>query len=167
MPPVDQTNDNSGKMIDLAFKVMSMLIIPVGIYIFNMGTEVKLLEQRIEVQKVTISEQKSSISELKTAVANGWNKIQLNTLELRQLREQISAQSAMLREVYEYVLRQQGGASGPRLSVQPRLPSLPSTPQVFQPLPFNLRNAPTSSNPLPSTSTPLPSTSIPSSGGTP
>jgi len=132
-------NTNKSDLIDLAFKVMSMLIIPVGIYIFNMGTDVKLLEQKVEVQKSIIEEQKSSISDLKTSVANGWNKIQLNTLELRQLREQISAQSAMLREVYEFVLRQQGGGSHASPPIPRFNPPVPAPSTSFQPLPFNLQ----------------------------
>jgi len=135
-------NTSKADLIDLAFKVMAMLIIPIGVYIFNMGTDVKLLEQKVEVQKSIIEEQKSSISDLKTTVANGWNKIQLNTLELRQLREQISAQSAMLREVYEFVLRQQGGTQAPPI---PRFnPSTIAPSASFQPLPFG---TPTSRNP--------------------
>ena len=100
--------DNQKNLLEIAFKVLSTLIIPFGIYIISMSTSQKLMEQKIATQSEKIIELQSKVKELNKSVADGWSNIKLNTQEVRQMREMISVQSQMTREVYEYVLRQQG-----------------------------------------------------------
>ena len=101
-------NDSQQKIIELVFKILSVLIIPLGVYIISMSTSIQLLEQKVETQQEKIVELNTKVKELDRDVAEGWSNIKLNTQEVRQMRELISAQSQMVREVYEYVLRQQG-----------------------------------------------------------
>lgn len=103
-------SDSQSKMIELIFKILSVLIIPVGAYIISMSTDIKLLEQKVGTQEKIISELETKIEKLDKDVAEGWSSIKLNTQEVRQMKEMITNQSQMVREVYEYVLRQQGGS---------------------------------------------------------
>jgi len=100
--------DNQKNLLEIAFKVLSPLIIPFGIYIVSMSTEQKSMSQKVQVQQEKILELQAKVNELNKSVAEGWSNIKLNTQEVRQMREMISVQSQMTREVYEYVLRQQG-----------------------------------------------------------
>jgi predicted nucleic acid-binding Zn-ribbon protein len=102
------SEDNQKNLLEITFKVLSSLIIPFGIYIVSMSTEQKLIEQKVQVQQERIEELRLKVKELNKSVAEGWSNIKLNTQEVRQMREMISEQSQMTREVYEYVLRQQG-----------------------------------------------------------
>jgi predicted nucleic acid-binding Zn-ribbon protein len=102
------SEDNQKNLLEITFKVLSSLIIPFGIYIVSMSTEQKLIEQKVQVQQERIEELRIKVKELNKSVAEGWSNIKLNTQEVRQMREMISEQSQMTREVYEYVLRQQG-----------------------------------------------------------
>jgi len=100
--------NNQKNLLEIAFKVLSSLIIPFGIYIVSMSTEQKLMNQKVQAQQEKIQELQIKVNELNKSVAEGWSNIKLNTQEVRQMREMISVQSQMTREVYEYVLRQQG-----------------------------------------------------------
>ena len=102
------SEDNQKNLLEITFKVLSSLIIPFGIYIVSMSTEQKLIEQKVQVQQERIEELRLKVKELNKSVAECWSNIKLNTQEVRQMREMISEQSQMTREVYEYVLRQQG-----------------------------------------------------------
>ena len=66
------------------------------------------MNQKVQAQQERIQELQIKVNELNKSVAEGWSNIKLNTQEVRQMREMISVQSQMTREVYEYVLRQQG-----------------------------------------------------------
>lgn len=105
-------SDSQSKIMELVFKVLSALIIPFGIYIISMSTNQKLLEQKVLVQQEKITELQSKVKDLDKDVAEGWSNIKLNTQEVRQMRELITTQSQMVREVYEYVLRQQARNGG-------------------------------------------------------
>ena len=101
-------SEDNNKLLEIAFKVLSALVIPFGIYIISLSTNQKLLEQKVSSQEEKIQDLQSKVKELNKSVAEGWSNIKLNTQELRQMKEMISVQSSMTREVYEYVLRQQG-----------------------------------------------------------
>jgi len=101
-------SEDNNKLLEIAFKVLSALVIPFGIYIISLSTNQKLLEQKVTSQEEKIQDLQSKVKELNKSVAEGWSNIKLNTQELRQMKEMISVQSSMTREVYEYVLRQQG-----------------------------------------------------------
>ena len=101
-------SEDNNKLLEISFKVLSALVIPFGIYIISLSTNQKLLEQKVTGQEEKIQDLQSKVKELNKSVAEGWSNIKLNTQELRQMKEMISVQSSMTREVYEYVLRQQG-----------------------------------------------------------
>jgi hypothetical protein len=82
MPDSPNTLGRNDKLIELGFKVLSTLIVPLAVYLFNLNTEVKLMGQTIESHQEKIRE--------------------------HQTKEQTTLQSTMVREVYEYILRQQG-----------------------------------------------------------
>jgi peptidoglycan hydrolase CwlO-like protein len=103
------TSENQNKMIELIFKILSVLVIPFGAYIISMSTDIKLLEQKLQSQEEKVSQIILKVEKLDKDVAEGWSNIKLNTQEVRQMKEMITNQSQMVREVYEYVLRQQGG----------------------------------------------------------
>ena len=96
--------------LEWGFKLLSVIIIPVLIYIVNMSTQQKLMDQTIVMQqeKVTKIEQKIE------KIEGDLNQVQLNSQELRQMRQDLNEQNAMMREVYQWVLRQQGAGNGNR-----------------------------------------------------
>ena len=71
---------------------------------FNMSTNVKLMEQRAASQKQVIEKLEVKIEKIEEDL----NQVQLNSQELRQMRTDLNQQNAMMREVYQWVLRQQG-----------------------------------------------------------
>ena len=103
-------SENQNKIIELIFKILSVLVIPVGAYIISMSTDIKLLEQKVETHEKALLSLEAKVEKLDKDVAEGWSNIKLNTQEVRQMKEMITNQSQMVREVYEYVLRQQGGS---------------------------------------------------------
>ena len=90
--------------IEWGFKILSVFLIPVIIYLFNMSTGIKLMEQKSETQTRTIEKLENKIERIEEDL----NQVQLNSQELRQMRTDLNQQNAMMREVYQWVLRQQG-----------------------------------------------------------
>jgi len=90
--------------LEWGFKILSVFLIPVIIYIFNMSTSLKLMEQKSESQTRTIEKLEGKIERIEEDL----NQVQLNSQELRQMRTDLNQQNAMMREVYQWVLRQQG-----------------------------------------------------------
>jgi len=85
-------------------KVLSVVIIPLGIYIIGMSTEQQLMGQTIKVQQEKLVKMEGMIDKM----GRDLNQVQLNSQELRQMRQDLNKQNAMMREVYQWVLRQQG-----------------------------------------------------------
>ena len=90
--------------LEWGFKILSVFLIPVIIYLFNMSTGIKLMEQKSETQMRTIEKLENKIERIEEDL----NQVQLNSQELRQMRTDLNQQNAMMREVYQWVLRQQG-----------------------------------------------------------
>lgn len=90
--------------LEWGFKILSVFLIPVIIYLFNMSTGIKLMELKSETQTRTIQKLESKIEKIEEDL----NQVQLNSQELRQMRTDLNQQNAMMREVYQWVLRQQG-----------------------------------------------------------
>jgi hypothetical protein len=90
--------------LEWGFKILSVFLIPVIIYIFNMSTSLKLMEQKSEAQTRIIEKLEGKIERIEEDL----NQVQLNSQELRQMRTDLNQQNAMMREVYQWVLRQQG-----------------------------------------------------------
>ena len=90
--------------LEWGFKILSVFLIPVIIYLFNMSTGIKLMEQKSETQTRTIEKLEDKIEKIEEDL----NQVQLNSQELRQMRTDLNQQNAMMREVYQWVLRQQG-----------------------------------------------------------
>ncbi len=90
--------------LEWGFKILSVFLIPVIIYLFNMSTGIKLMEQKSETQTRTIEKLENKIERIEEDL----NQVQLNSQELRQMRTDLNQQNAMMREVYQWVLRQQG-----------------------------------------------------------
>ena len=90
--------------IEWGFKILSVFLIPVIIYIFNMSTGIKLIEQKSESQTRVVEKLENKIEKIEEDL----NQVQLNSQELRQMRNDLNQQNAMMREVYQWVLRQQG-----------------------------------------------------------
>lgn len=97
-------SDSMKNALEWGFKILSVFLIPVMIYIFNMSTNLKLMEQRGESQTRTIEKLEGKIEKIEQDL----NQVQLNSQELRQMRSDLNQQNAMMREVYQWVLRQQG-----------------------------------------------------------
>ena len=90
--------------LEWGFKILSVFLIPVIIYLFNMSTSLKLMEQKSESQTRTVEKLEAKIERIEEDL----NQVQLNSQELRQMRTDLNQQNAMMREVYQWVLRQQG-----------------------------------------------------------
>jgi len=90
--------------LEWGFKVLSVFLIPVIIYLFNMSTSLKLMEQKSESQARVVEKLDSKIERIEKDL----NQVQLNSQELRQMRADLNQQNAMMREIYQWVLRQQG-----------------------------------------------------------
>ncbi len=90
--------------LEWGFKILSVFLIPVIIYLFNMSTSLKLMEVKSESQTRTIEKLENKIERIEEDL----NQVQLNSQELRQMRTDLNQQNAMMREVYQWVLRQQG-----------------------------------------------------------
>lgn len=90
--------------LEWGFKILSVFLIPVIIYIFNMSTSLKLMELKSESQKGTLEKLEGKIERIEEDL----NQVQLNSQELRQMRTDLNQQNAMMREIYQWVLRQQG-----------------------------------------------------------
>jgi hypothetical protein len=90
--------------LEWVFKVLSVFLIPVIIYLFNMSTSLKLMEQKSESQARVVEKLDSKIERIEKDL----NQVQLNSQELRQMRTDLNQQNAMMREIYQWVLRQQG-----------------------------------------------------------
>lgn len=97
-------SDSMKNAIEWGFKILSVFLIPVIIYLFNMSTGIKLIEQKSETQTRTIEKLETKIEKIEEDL----NQVQLNSQELRQMRNDLNQQNAMMREVYQWVLRQQG-----------------------------------------------------------
>ena len=90
--------------LEWGFKILSVFLIPVIIYLFNMSTSLKLMELKSESQKGTIEKLEGKIERIEEDL----NQVQLNSQELRQMRTDLNQHTAMMREIYQWVLRQQG-----------------------------------------------------------
>ena len=90
--------------LEWGFKILSVFLIPVIIYIFNMSTNLKLMEQKSQSQASVVEKLENKIEKIEEDL----NQVQLNSQELRQMRTDLNQQNAMMREVYQWVLRQQG-----------------------------------------------------------
>ena len=97
-------SDSMRNALEWGFKILSVFLIPVIVYLFNMSTNLKLMEQRAETQTRTIEKLETKIERIEEDL----NQVQLNSQELRQMRTDLNQQNAMMREVYQWVLRQQG-----------------------------------------------------------
>ena len=97
-------SDSMKNAIEWGFKILSVFLIPVIIYIFNMSTGIKLIEQKSESQTRVVEKLENKIEKIEGDL----NQVQLNSQELRQMRNDLNQQNAMMREVYQWVLRQQG-----------------------------------------------------------
>ena len=62
------------------------------------------MEQKSDTQTRTIEKLENKIERIEEDL----NQVQLNSQELRQMRTDLNQQNAMMREVYQWVLRQQG-----------------------------------------------------------
>ena len=94
--------------LEWGFKILSVIIIPILVYVLNMSTQQKLMEQTIEMQQEKIVKIENAIEKIEGDL----NQVQLNSQELRQMRQDLNEQNAMMREVYQWVLRQQGASTG-------------------------------------------------------
>tara|TARA_Y100001970_G_C14231377_1_gene858859 strand:+ start:2789 stop:3115 length:327 start_codon:yes stop_codon:yes gene_type:complete len=94
--------------LEWGFKILSVIIIPILVYVLNMSTQQKLMEQTIEMQQEKIVKIEETIEKIEGDL----NQVQLNSQELRQMRQDLNEQNAMMREVYQWVLRQQGASTG-------------------------------------------------------
>lgn len=90
--------------LEWGFKILSIIIVPVLMYILSMSTEQKLMQQTISMQKEKVSKIETKLEKIERDL----NQVQLNSQELRQMRSDLNEQNAMMREVYQWVLRQQG-----------------------------------------------------------
>jgi Tfp pilus assembly protein PilO len=90
--------------LEWGFKILSVFLIPVMIYIFTMSTNLKLMEQQTQSQARVLEKLEGKIEKIEEDL----NQVQLNSQELRQMRTDLNQQNAMMREVYQWVLRQQG-----------------------------------------------------------
>ena len=97
-------SDSMKNAIEWGFKILSVFLIPVIIYIFNMSTGIKLIEQKSESQTRVVEKLENKIEKIEGDL----NQVQLNSQELRQMRNDLNQQNAMMREIYQWVLRQQG-----------------------------------------------------------
>jgi len=94
--------------LEWGFKVLSVIIIPILIYVLNISTQQKLMGQTIDMQQEKIVKIENTIEKIEGDL----NQVQLNSQELRQMRQDLNEQNAMMREVYQWVLRQQGASTG-------------------------------------------------------
>ena len=90
--------------LEWGFKILSVFLIPVIIYLFNMSTSLKLMEQKSISQERIVEKLENKIERIEEDL----NQVQLNSQELRQMRADLNQQNAMMREIYQWVLRQQG-----------------------------------------------------------
>ncbi len=97
-------SDSMKNAIEWGFKILSVFLIPVIIYLFNMSTGIKLIEQKSRSQARVVEKLENKIEKIEEDL----NQVQLNSQELRQMRDDLNQQNAMMREVYQWVLRQQG-----------------------------------------------------------
>ena len=97
-------SDSMKNAIEWGFKILSVFLIPTLIYINNMSTNIKLMEQRALSQVKTIEKLEGKIEKIEEDL----NQVQLNSQELRQMRTDLNQHTAMMREIYQWVLRQQG-----------------------------------------------------------
>lgn len=91
--------------LEWGFKVLSVIIIPILVYIVHMNTEQKLMGQKVGIQQEKIVRIENKIEKIEGDL----NQVQLNSQELSRMREDLNEQNAMMREIYNWVLRQQGG----------------------------------------------------------
>jgi len=85
--PSDNSLDQKG-LLDLLFKVLSALIIPVFIWVNNISVQIALLER-------DQSENASSIKECKSSMT----KVELNAQALGQIKEDLERTRKMLEEI--------------------------------------------------------------------
>ena len=90
--------------LEWGFKILSVFLIPVIIYLFNMSTSLKFMEQKSHSQERVVEKLENKIEKIEEDL----NQVQLNSQELRQMKTDLNEQNAMMREVYQWVLRQQG-----------------------------------------------------------
>lgn len=93
--------------LEWGFKILSVIIIPILVYVIAMNTSLKLQEQKIVIQENKIEKLEEKLEKIEGDL----NQVQLNSQELRQMRSDLNEQNAMMREVYQWVLRQQGAGS--------------------------------------------------------
>ena len=90
--------------LEWGFKILSVFLIPVIIYLFNMSTSLKLMEQKSISQERIVEKLENKIERIEGDL----NQVQLNSQSLRQMKTDLNQQIAMMREIYQWVLRQQG-----------------------------------------------------------
>lgn len=90
--------------LEWGFKILSVFLIPVIIYLFNMSTSLKLMEQKSISQERIVEKLENKIERIEGDL----NQVQLNSQSLRQMKTDLNQQNAMMREIYQWVLRQQG-----------------------------------------------------------
>lgn len=103
------------KLTELGFKLLSGLIIPVGLYIINLSTSVKLLEQKVEGQEVKIQECKEhsermveDLKEYEKKINAFWRALDSNNKDILLIKDSVKLQSDMVKDVYDYILKHQG-----------------------------------------------------------
>ena len=101
-------SDSMKNALEWAFKILSVIIIPVLIYIIGMSTNLKLMDQKLVTQEEKIVKIENKIEKIEGDL----NQVQLNSQQLSQMRQDLNEQNAMMREVYQWVLRQQGAGNG-------------------------------------------------------
>ena len=67
----------------------------------RMREDIATLERRLEKSEEKVSEFEGKINEL-------WRSMDANNKDIKHIGESVSLQKQMVRDVYEYVLRQQG-----------------------------------------------------------
>ena len=75
--------------LEWGFKILSVFLIPVIIYLFNMSTSLKLMEQKSESQTRTVEKLEAKIERIEEDL----NQVQLNSQELRQMRTDLNPSS--------------------------------------------------------------------------
>jgi hypothetical protein len=93
--------------LEWGFKILSVIVIPLILYIITLAMDMQLLDHSVSNQKRVIEKMESVIEKIEGDL----NQVQLNSQELRQMRVDLNEQNAMMREVYQWVLRQQGRTS--------------------------------------------------------
>jgi hypothetical protein len=85
-------------------KALTVVVIPIGIYLVGLSIDLKLMGQELKGHQETIGKMEVTIDKIEGDL----NQVQLNSQDLKNMRADLNVQNAMMREVYNWVLRQQG-----------------------------------------------------------